>query len=51
LVLTIVNIFSTNNDSVSCPADLTKNKLILPNKMQKIAPNPQSRRQVRSTRN
>jgi len=24
LVLTIVNIFPTNNDSVSCPADLTK---------------------------
>ena len=40
LVLTIVNIFPTNNDSVSCPADLTRNKLILPNKMQKIAPNP-----------
>jgi len=38
LVLTIVNIFPTNNDSVSCPADLAKNKLILPKKMQKIPP-------------
>ena len=38
LVLTIVNIFPTNNDSVSCPADLAKNKLILPEKNAKNRP-------------